>query len=122
MKPQINLRFLQTHDSTIYVNDNVSKFFPSGRRRWGEFKRFFYIYDPRTDPNYDAAKYSLFKVCGMLQHLQRNFELYWDPERYLSIGEQTIEFQGRHKDKLWITFKDASNSFKADAMCDRGYT
>ena len=33
MKPQINLWFLSTQDSTIYGNNNVSKLFPRGRHR-----------------------------------------------------------------------------------------
>ena len=54
----------------------------------------------------------------MLQKLQGNFELYWDPERDLSIDEQTIGFQGRHKHNLRITFKDAGDGFQADTFCD----
>ena len=66
----------------------------------------------RTDPKYDAAKNSLFKVRKMLQHIQINFELYWYPERDLSIDEKTVGFQGRHKDKICITFKDAGDFSK----------
>ena len=58
----------------------------------------------------------------MLQHLQRNFELYWDPARDLSIDEKAIGFQGRHKDKLRITFKDVGDDFQDDDICDHGYT
>ena len=111
MKPQINFWFLQTHNSTIYGNNNVSKLFPRVRHRWGEFKRFFCMYDPCTDPKYDAAKYSILKVCRMLQHLQRKFELYWYIARYLSINNQIIGFQAIHKDKLRIKFKDAGDGF-----------
>ena len=93
MKPQIKLWFLRNHDSTICGNDNVSKFFSRGRRRWDEFKRFFCMYDPHTYTKSDAAKYSLFKVRRMLQHLQKNFELYWDSERGLSIHEKLLIFR-----------------------------
>ena len=48
--------------------------------------------------------------------------MYWDQERYLSIDEKTIGFQGRHKDKIWINFKDKSDISQADAVCDCGYT
>ena len=58
----------------------------------------------------------------MLQNLQRNFELYLHPERYFITDEQTIGFQGRHKDKLQITFKDSSECFQANNVYDRGYT
>ena len=62
MKPQINSWLLQTHNSTIDIDNNVSKLFPRGRRRWDEFKRFFCMYDPHTYPKYNAVKHSLFKV------------------------------------------------------------
>ena len=80
------------------------------------------MYDPRTYPKYDASKHSLFDVHRMLQHIQRRFELYWDPAQYLRIDEKIIEFQSRHKGKLRITFKDAGNGFQAEAVFYRGYT
>ena len=58
----------------------------------------------------------------MLQHFQRNFELYWDPARYLGADEQTIGFQGIHRDKLWTKFKYSGGDFQTDAVFDRGYT
>ena len=57
----------------------------------------------------------------MLQHLHRNFDLYWDPSRYLSIGAQSIGFQVRHKDKLQIAFKYSGGGFQTDAVFDHGY-
>ena len=122
MKPQINFWFLQTHYSTIYGNNNISMLFPRGRRIWEKFKHFFCTYDSCTDTKPIAAKHSLFKVCRMLQHLHRNFDLYWDPAWYLSINEKTIGFQDRHKYKLWITFKDVGDGFQAYYVCDCGYT
>ena len=79
------------------------------------------MYDPRTDPKCDAAKKSLFKVRSMLQHLQRNFYIYWYPAPDLRIDDQTIGFQGRNKDKLWITLKYAGDGFQYDTVCDSGY-
>ena len=122
MNPQIILWFLRTHDSTIYGNNNVSKFFPIVRRIQDEFKHFFCVYDLRTNPKYDAEKYSLFKMIRMFHNLQKNFELYWDPAQYLSINEQAIWFQVRHKHKLQIMFKDAVDGFQDDDVCDSGYT
>ena len=42
-----------------------------------------------------------------LKNLQINFELYWYLAQNFRINEKTIGFQGRHKDKLRITFKYA---------------
>ena len=80
------------------------------------------MYDQHTDPKSDAAKHSLFKVRRMFQHLQINFELYWYPAQYLITNEKTIRFQGIHKDKLWITLKEAGDVCQADAVCDCSYT
>ena len=35
---------------------------------------------------------------------------------------QTIGFQGRHADKLRITYKAEGDGFQCDAICDAGYT
>ena len=40
----------------------------------------------------------------------------------LSIDEQTISFQGRHANKLRISYKAKGDGFQADAICDRGFT
>ena len=102
MKPQMNSWFLRNYDSTIYGKNNFSKLFPRGRLRWDELKILYCIYNPRIYPKSDSTKHYLFNVRSMLQHLQRNFELHWDPAIDFSIDEQTIGFQGRHKDKLRI--------------------
>ena len=80
------------------------------------------MYDPRTDLKYDAAKHSLFKVGRMLQHLQRIFELYYDPAQDLSIDKKTIGFQGRHEDNIHIMFKASGDGLQADDVCNCGYT
>ena len=121
MKPKINFCFLQTHNSTIYSNNNVSKFIPRGRRRWDKFKRFLCMYYPSTYTKSNTAKHSLFNVCRMLQHIQRNFELYWNPARDLSINEKTIGFQGRQKDKIWIRFQNEGDGFQSYSVFDSGY-
>ena len=116
MKPQINLWFLQTHNSTVYGSDNISKLLQRGTHISDGLKVFFCFYYQCTDPKSDAAKHSLFKVRRILQNLQRNSELYWFPARYLSTDEQTIGSQVRHKDKLCIMFKDAGDGLQADAI------
>ena len=80
------------------------------------------MYDPRTDTKSDSARHYLFKMSSMLQHLQINFDFYWDPARDLRIDDKTIVFKCRHKDKLRIIFKDEGDSFRSSYVCDRGYT
>ena len=64
MKPQINLWFLQTQNSTIYGNNNVSKLFSIWRCIWDEFKRFFSMYDPQRYPKNITAKQISPKYVG----------------------------------------------------------
>ena len=37
--------------------------------------------------------------------------------KFISIDEQTIGFQGRHADKIRVTYKNAGGGFQADAIC-----
>ena len=67
------------------------------------------MYDPRKYQKFNAAKNSIFKVQRMLQHLEKNLELYWYAAGYLIIDEQTIGLQGRNKEKFWIMFKYADD-------------
>ena len=75
------------------------------------------MHDPHTDPKSISAKYYLFKVCRMLQHIQRNFDLYQVPAWNLSIDEQTIGFKSIHKDKIRITFKYVGDVFQDNDVC-----
>ena len=46
----------------------------------------------------------------------------WRMGRDISGDEQTLGFQGRHADKLQITYKAEGDGFQCDALCDSGYT
>ena len=46
----------------------------------------------------------------------------WQLGLDISGDEQTIGFQGRHADKLRITYKAEGDGFQCDAICDAGYT
>ena len=46
----------------------------------------------------------------------------WRLGRDISGDEQTSGFQGRHADKLRITYKAEGNGFQCDALCDKGFT
>ena len=46
----------------------------------------------------------------------------WRLGHDISGDEQTIGFQGRHADKLRITYKAEGDGFQCDAICDAGYT
>ena len=40
----------------------------------------------------------------------------------ISGDEQTIGFQGKHTDKLHITYKAEGDGFQCDALCESGFT
>ena len=42
--------------------------------------------------------------------------------RNLSCDEQTVGFQGKHKDKQRITYKKEGDGFLADCICSDGFT
>jgi len=42
--------------------------------------------------------------------------------RNLSRGEQTVGFQGKHKDKQRITYKKKGDGFLSDCICSDGFT
>ena len=41
--------------------------------------------------------------------------------RNLSCDENTVSFQGKHKDKQRITYKGEGNGLLADCICGDGY-
>ena len=40
----------------------------------------------------------------------------------LDVDAQSIGFQGRHVDKIRISYNNEGDVFQADALFDRGYT
>jgi hypothetical protein len=46
----------------------------------------------------------------------------WDMGPNVSLDEETIGFQGRHADKLRITYKAEGDGFQCDAICENGFT
>ena len=122
LKPRIEYWFLSSADSLLFGNETVRKIFRRGDKRLAEFKHFFCLYDPRTDPSSTAARHPLFKVQYLISHLHKNFLNFWVPGRDLSIDEQTIGFQGRSSYKQRIKFKRVGDGFMCDALCDQGFT
>ena len=80
------------------------------------------MYDARIHPAMPQAMDKLFKVRNFLNYLLENFKKCWTPGKLFSIYEQTVGFQGRHTDKLRVSFKKIGDGFMCDAICDNGYT
>eukprot|EP01048_Picozoa_sp_COSAG05_P016972 COSAG05_NODE_2256_length_3329_cov_2.630031_4_plen_225_part_00 len=101
-------------------NLHISQVFTRGYKRMQEIKRFFCVYDPRTSPTHSKAV--MFKVQPLMEMLLECCKKYWTSGEWVSIDEQTIGFQGRHKAKLRITYKAEGDGFQCDAVCENGYT
>ena len=120
-KPNIGLWFANDNESKIFGNNNFKQRFRGGERRWRVFRRFFAMHDARLHPAMPQCKKPLFKVERLLNHINDQSMKHWETGINLSIDEMTIGFQGRHKDKLRITYKKIGDGFQADSTCDEGH-
>ena len=120
--PQITIRFNTQEKDPINGNDFVaSAFGANAARRHREFKAFFACVDPllpipsrKTHPNWKVQKFFKWAI-----YISRKCILIG---KQISCDEQTIGFQGRHPDKLRITYKREGDGFQCDALCADGYT
>ena len=85
------------------------------------FKAFFCIQDP-TKKVPCHKEHPTFKVALFLCHVQEVSILAWHLVHDISGDEQTIGFQGKHTDKLHITYKAEGDGFQCDALCKSGFT
>ena len=117
--PKIELMF----DRDDEANFNPFAFANIGNavRRHRMFRAFFAVQDPRKEvPPRKTSP--MFKVLPIINWLNKVGKLSWQLGPDLSVDEQTIGFQGRHADKLRITYKAEGDGFQCDALCDSGFT
>ena len=63
-----------------------------------------------------------FKLLPFLIDLSQVIQEAWEFGNNTYVDEQTIGFQGQYSDKLWINFRNTSDVFQADCLCEDGYT
>ena len=63
----------------------------------------------------------MYKVDPLLVHTQVISMWVWRLGRDISGDKQMLGFQGRHADKLHITYKAEEDGFQCDTICDTGY-
>ena len=116
------MKFSSQASDPVQGNDLCFRMF--GRdavRQHKQFKAFFTVQDPaKISP--DRKQRPTYKVDPIIKHLQEVSMRAWRLGRDISGDEQTIGFQGRHADKLRITYKAEGDGFQCDAICDAGYT
>ena len=86
-----------------------------------QFKAFFSLEDP-TKPARTRKECPTYKVDSFHKHLQQVSMKAWRLGQNISGDKQTIGFQGRHTDKLQITYKAEGDGFQCDALADSGFT
>ena len=116
------MKFKTQGEDPVNGNNFVARTFgPSATRRRKHFRRFFAVQNPvlgakprSTHPNW--------KVQEFLHYILAVSIAAWDCGIMISVDEQAIGFQGRHPDKLHITYKAEGDGFQCDALCSDGYT
>ena len=112
--PQIDMKFTPQHEDPVNGNDFVHTSFGGNvtrsRRHHRHFKSFFCSVDPRIPvPSRDT--HPNWKVQPLLKHIPKVSQAAVFLGRNLSCDEQTIGFQGNHRDKQRIAYKKKAMGF-----------
>lgn len=123
--PQIEMKFRSQSEDPVNGNDFVHNAFGSkstvSRDNHRRFKKYFSSQDPNKPvPSRDDAPN--WKVQPLLTHMMNVSKAAFHIGRDVSCDEQTIGFQGNHRDKQRITYKKEGDGFLADCICSKGYT
>ena len=123
--PQVEMKFKSATQDPVNGSDFIHHAFggnsSAALRRHRHFKSFFTSNDPRY-PTPPRDTHPNWKIHPFLKHITTVSQVAVRLGRNLSCDEQTIGFQGNHRDKQRITYKKEGDGFLADALCSDGYT
>ena len=123
--PQVEMKFHSQAEDPVNGNDFVHVSFGSkpsvSKRRHKHFKCFLSSVNPTIQVP-SRNMHPNWKVHPFLKHTYHISQQAVFLGRNLSCDEQTIGFQGNHKDKQRITYKKEGDGFLADCICSEGYT
>ena len=123
--PQVEMKFHPQTEDPVNGNDFICYSFggktSNSKRRHRHFKSFFTSVNPSL-PVPDRNSHPNWKVHPFLKHILQVSKEAAAIGKNLSCDEQTVGFQGHHKDKQRITYKKEGDGFLADALCSDGYT
>ena len=119
--PQTEMKFYSQQMDPVQGNDLCYCIFGANAVvQYKQFKAFFCVQDPsKISPN--RKECPMYKVDSILKHTQVMSMRAWRLGRDISGDEQTIGFQGKHEDKLQITYTTEGDGFQCDAICDSGF-
>ena len=119
------MKFKSQQEDPVNGNDFVHSAFggKAGKsaRRHKHFKCFFACVNPLY-PTPPRETHPNWKVQPLLKHMLDVSKKAMVMGYNLSVDEQTIGFQGQHKDKQRITYKKVGDGFLVDALSSEGYT
>jgi hypothetical protein len=120
--PRVEWKFKTQRDDPVNGNDYVSDAFgPGAERRLKQFKAFFACQDPALAVP-DRKKDPIHKIRPMVSWINSCGKRARALGRDFAIDEQSIGFQGKHVDKLRVTYKAEGDGFQADALCQDAFT
>ena len=116
------MKFYSQQDDFANGNDFVrSHLGPNAERHHKHFKQFFGVQNlVKIAP--PIKDFPLWKIKKILDYMNVMCPEAWLLSEWISIDEQTIGFQGRHADKMRISYKREGDGFQCNAICDDGYT
>ena len=120
--PRIEMQLKSPFDDPVhgnkYLYENIGR---NGVRRFKEFRAFFACQDPRIAAPCKKSN-PLFKISQLVKWINFVGPKAVDLGETIAIDEQTVGFQGRHSDKLRISYKAEGDGFQCDVICQEGYT
>jgi hypothetical protein len=120
--PRVEWKFKSQREDSVNGNDFICNAFgPGAERRLKQFKAFFACQDPALAVP-DRKKDPLHKVRPMVHWINFCGQRARALGRDFAIDEQSIGFQGKHVDKLRVTYKAEGDGFQADALCQDAFT
>jgi Transposase IS4 len=120
--PRVEMKFKSSFEEPVQGNNFLHLHLgANATRRYKMFRAFLSCQDPRAFPP-SKKTHPLFKVSPVIKWINEVGPLSVDLGKSISIDEQTVGFQGRHSDKLRISYKAEGDGFQCDVIAQEGFT
>ena len=106
--------FWKKEQRGVAIHPEIKK---TGRERWQQIDRFFYI----SDPEKDKDKVLFEKLVPLNDTLRARFKKYWIPGTHLAADKSILRFMGRSSEIVNIPSKPTPEGFKVWILANQGY-